>query len=187
MGICRAKAGKVVARHYRYDCQWPPHPAWIARFFDCLPLSRPYKESREFQLLPSSRELETLSPPPTLCPANGLWILVVVRKTIKNPFLASRGLFIFPVIGMKIPNFHTHRWPRRGHGNSRPGGNPEPWPCADTVRATNIRRVDGGIAACVFPSAQPSLHTTRALGSRCDENDGVGPPDSHRDSTNGYQ
>ena len=53
--------------------------------------------------------------------------------------------------------------------------------------ATNIRRVDGGIAPCAFPSAQPSLHTTRALDSRCDENDGVGLPDSHCGSNNGYQ
>ena len=59
---------------------------------------------------------------------------------------------------------------------SRRGGNQEPWLCADTVMATNIRQVDGGIAPSAFPSAQPSLHTTRVLDSRCDEKDGVGAP-----------
>ena len=52
-------------------------------------------------------------------------------------------------------------------------------------RGPNIRRVDGGIAPCAFPSAQPSLHPTRALDSRCDENDGAGLPDSHCGSING--
>ena len=36
-----------------------------------------------------------------------------------------------------------------------------------------------------FPSAQLLLHTTRALDSRCDENDAVGLPDSHCGSNNG--
>ena len=85
---------------------------------------------------------------------------------------------------MEITNFHTHKWPRRGHGNPHRSGNPEPWLWADTVMATNIRRVDG-IAPSTSPSAQPSLHTTRALDSRCDENDGVGLPDSHCGSNNG--
>ena len=71
--------------------------------------------------------------------------------------------------------------------HSRRSGNPEPWLCADTVMATNTRRVDGGVAPCAFPSAQPSLHTTRDLDSRCDENDGVGVPDSPCGSHNGYQ
>ena len=47
--------------------------------------------------------------------------------------------------------------------------------------------VDAGIAPSAFPSAQPSLHIKRALDSRCDENDGVGLPDSHCGSNNGYQ
>ena len=55
------------------------------------------------------------------------------------------------------------------------------------VMAANIRRVDVGIAPCAVPSAQPSLHTTRALDSRCAENDGVGLPDFHCGSNNGCQ
>ena len=54
-------------------------------------------------------------------------------------------------IGMEIANFHTHKRPRRGHGNSRRSGNPEPRLCADTVMAANIRRSDDGIAPCAFP------------------------------------
>ena len=71
--------------------------------------------------------------------------------------------------------------------HSRRSGNPEPWLCAHTVMATNTRRVDGGVALCAFPSAKPSLHTTTDLDSRCDENDGVGLPDSPCGSNNGYQ
>ena len=114
-------------------------------------------------------------------------IVVTAQFHVKLHPVAGRAFSSSPGIIMKIANFNTHKWPRRGHGNSRRSGNPEPWLCADTVLATNIRRVDGGIAPCAFPSAQPLVHTKRALDSRCDENDVVGLPDSHCGLNNGYQ
>ena len=61
----------------------------------------------------------------------------------------------------------------------------------DCAPTRSWQQIFGGWTAAshpaLFPSAQPSLHTTRALDSRCDENDGVGLPDSHCGSKNGYQ
>ena len=79
-----------------------------------------------------------------------------------------------PVIAMKIANFHTHKWPRQGHWQFSP---------QRESRALSVRQHGHGSAgspggrrprAPRLPSAQPSLHTKRALDSRCGENDGRG-------------
>ena len=47
--------------------------------------------------------------------------------------------------GKVIPNyyenshFHTHMWPRRGHGNSRHSGNPEPPSCVKTALSATMK------------------------------------------------
>ena len=87
------------------------------------------------------------------------------HRTLPFPFSKT-------FITMKIVHFHLHVWPHWAIRHSRRNGNPEPRLCAGTVMATNIRRMDGGIAPCAFPSAQPSLHTTRTPDSHCGKNDG---------------
>ena len=147
------------------------------------------------------RRLRTIRPwpqdtPPAHIPPKGqersagvLKIYRVITKCGGEPANRVRlqGLFIFPVIALKIRCFHSSYVVLEDHPQFSPERESRAQTMRHTVVAANIRRVDDDIAPCAFPSALPLLHTTRALDSRCDENDGVGLPDSYCGSNNGYQ
>ena len=87
---------------------------------------------------------------------------------------ASRAFSFSPAIALKIRCFHSSYVVLEDHPQFSPERESRAQTMRHTVMAANIRRVYDDIAPCAFPSAQPSLHTTRALDSRCDGNDGVG-------------